>query len=63
MVMYILSEQEKAKAAVLAAEVLGTTEPIELACQHVVTHLTGGPKLIALRQDGDTLLCRNCSPL
>jgi len=44
-VKYILSGQDKAKAAALAAEVLGITKPIEYACEHVLVHLKGGPKV------------------
>ena len=63
MVKYILSVQEKTKAAALAAEVLGITEPIEYACEHVLVHLKGGPKVNELAQNGDMLVCSDCSPL
>jgi hypothetical protein len=63
MVKYILSGQEKARAAALAAEVLGIAKPIEYACEHVLVHLKGGPKVMEIAQDGDMLVCRDCSPL
>ena len=63
MVKYILLGQEKAKAASLAAEVLGMAEQIESACERVLLHLTGRPNVMELRRDGYRLLCGNRSPL